>query len=190
MDGFSHMPDSAKGVFDELVAPHLPRLFRMAYRLTGNTPDAQDLVQDTCIIACENLGDITATEAPVAWLLRVLQNRFIDGDRRGRRAPFILMDSAAAQESVASPEPGPEDALQQQEAAHLLERAFQALEPMQRVLLGLRTEGHGLGEIESITGIPREVLRARLHRARRALAQRLDEMDSASSTATRARSSA
>jgi DNA-directed RNA polymerase specialized sigma24 family protein len=46
-------------------------------------------------------------------------------------------------------------------------------------LLTLRAEGHGLGEIEAITGISREVLRARLHRARRSLAQRLSESDAA-----------
>jgi hypothetical protein len=44
-------------------------------------------------------------------------------------------------------------------------------------VLTLRAEGHDLAEIESITGIAREVLRGRLHRARRSLARHLTERD-------------
>ena len=43
--------------FYALVAPHLERLYRVACRLEGNAADAQDLVQDTCLAACENLAD-------------------------------------------------------------------------------------------------------------------------------------
>jgi RNA polymerase sigma-70 factor (ECF subfamily) len=164
--------------FDALVAPHLATLFRVAYRLVRNTADAQDLVQDTCIAACENPGDITATAHPVRWLLRVLHNCFIDGARRRKRSPLVPIEEV---ESLALPSdaPTPEEVLQQAEGEQALERAFLQLEPMQRTLLVLRAEGHDLGEIEAITGIGREVLRARLHRARRSLAQKLDEQNGA-----------
>ena len=54
-------------------------------------------------------------------------------------------------------------------------RAFLKLEEMQRTLLVLRIEGYSLAEIETITGIHRQVLRARLHRARSSLARHLEQ---------------
>ena len=82
--------------------------------------------------------------------------------------------------------PGPEELLQQADGEQALERAFLQLDPAQRTLLVLRAEGHDLAAIEAITGIGREVLRARLHRARRSLAQRLNEQKGAADSAIRA----
>jgi RNA polymerase sigma-70 factor (ECF subfamily) len=166
---------AATGQFDALVAPHLPILYRVAYRLVRNPADAQDLVQDTCVAACENPADITAADHPVRWLLRVLHNCFIDGARRHGRAPFVALEEVGGSLGLLSDAPGPEELLQQADGEQALERAFLQLDAMQRTLLVLRAEGHDLGEIEAITGIGREVLRARLHRARRSLAQRLNE---------------
>lgn len=161
--------------FDELIAPHLATLFRVACRLTGSASDAQDLVQDTCIAACEHPAALGAAAQPLHWLLRVLNNRFIDGVRRRRRSPLVALDEASGPAHFASQTPGPEELLQQSDAERQLERAFRQLDDMQRTLLSLRAEGYGLTEIEAITGIGREVLRARLHRARRSLAARLHE---------------
>jgi RNA polymerase sigma-70 factor (ECF subfamily) len=160
--------------FDVLVAPHLPVLFRVAWRLLRNTADAQDLVQDTCVAACENPADLDAARHPVRWLLRVLHNRFIDGARRRRRAPLVAIEEVSGVAHIASDEPGPEARLAQDEGERALHQAFLALDPTQRTLLSLRAEGYDLAEIQAITGIGREVLRARLHRARRSLAQHLD----------------
>lgn len=165
--------------FDALVAPHMSMLFRVAHRLTRNAHDAQDLVQDTCVAACEHPAALDAAQHPERWLLRVLHNRFIDAARRNQRAPVKPLEDAAAAGRLASEVPGPEELLQQADGERAFEQAFLQLEPAQRTLLTLRAEGHGLEEIEAITGIGRDVLRARLHRARRALAQRLNESGTA-----------
>nr|MDQ2641558.1 sigma-70 family RNA polymerase sigma factor [Pseudomonadota bacterium] len=157
------MADDKKRQFETLVAPHLERLFRVACRLLGNAADAQDLVQDTCVAACENLAELTANTHPLRWLLRVQHNRFIDGARRRSRAPLVVLDVAGRQAAMPSDLPGPDELLQQGEDEQALESAFLRLEESQRTLLSLRAEGYGLEEIESITGIGREVLRARLH---------------------------
>jgi hypothetical protein len=47
--------------FYALVAPHLERLYRAACRMEGNAADAQDLGQDTCLVACEKLNELEAT---------------------------------------------------------------------------------------------------------------------------------
>src|SRR3954469_18249022 len=88
--------------FDALVAPHLATLFRVAYRLVRNTADAQDLVQDTCMAACEHRADIGAADHSVRWLLRVLQNCFIDGARRRRRSPLVALEEMGGALAVRS----------------------------------------------------------------------------------------
>lgn len=158
-----------------LVAEHLDTLFRVAWRLTQNRHDAQDLVQDTCVAAVDNLDKLSAMDTTLHWLLRVMHNRFLDGARRRRRSPVTAVPAADHLLRAASEAPGPEEQLQQAQDAAALQRAFMRLDEMQRTLLSLRAEGHDLAEIESITGLAREVLRARLYRARRALAQYLDE---------------
>ena len=167
------MPESRTDRFDRLVAPHLDTLLRVAFRLVRNAPDAEDLVQDTCIAACEHPADVDAATQPVHWLLRVLHNRFLDRTRQQRRRPQVPIDDADRETPLVCGAPGPEEILLRSESERALEAAYLKLEDMQRTLLVLRTEGYGLSEIEAITGIQKEVLRARLHRARRSLARHL-----------------
>lgn len=167
------MPDFRTDRFDRLVAPHLGTLLRVAYRLVRNASDAQDLVQDTCIAACEHPADVGAADQPLRWLLRVLHNRFIDRTRHQKRSRLIGLDEADASSPLICDAPGPEEALLRTDAEQALEAAYLKLEDMQRTLLVLRAEGYDLTEIEAITGVHREVLRARLHRARRSLARHL-----------------
>jgi len=169
------MADSASERFDALVTPHLPLLHRVAWRLVRNSPDAHDLVQDTCIAACENLATLATVDRPERWLLRVLQNRFINVNKRRRRAPFVPLDEEPGAAQLASTEPGPEELQQQRDAERALEHAFLQLEDTQRTLLALRAEGYSLTEIATITGVGKEVLRARLHRARNRLARHLEQ---------------
>lgn len=159
--------------FKTLVEPQIETLHRVARRLTGNRVDAEDLVQETCLSAWQKLP----TEAEAAhvdrWLLRVLYHRFVDGTRRKRRTPAPSHGQGDATEALPSPGPGPDELAARDEGERIFARAWLKLEPAQQVLLSLRAEGCGLFEIEAITGIGREVLRARLQRARASLARHL-----------------
>jgi RNA polymerase sigma-70 factor (ECF subfamily) len=171
------MQESRQVQFDALVAPHLEMLFRMAYRLVRNTADAQDLVQDTCVTAGGNLAALAAADSPLNWLLRVQHNRFIDAHRRQVRSPLVPMETPEDLDNLSSDLPDPEQLMQQFQSEQLLERAFLQLEEMQRTLLALRAEGYELPEIEAITGVDRNVLSARLHRARLRLAQLITHLN-------------
>jgi RNA polymerase sigma factor (sigma-70 family) len=170
------MPKPPQGPFDQLVIPHLETLFRMAYRLVRNTPDAQDLVQDTCAAACGNLPALAAADSPLRWLLRVQHNRFIDACRRRGRSPLVPTDETDVA-TLTSDLPDPEQLLQQFQSEQLLEQAFLRLDEMQRTILSLRAEGYELREIEAITGVDHNVLSARLHRARLRLAQLVNDLN-------------
>lgn len=178
------MRDAGSDRFAVLVAPHLEALFRVAYRLLRNTPDAQDLVQDICVTAYARLADIDS-DAPLRWLLCVMHNRFIDGQRRRNRTPVVSSEETEELAQLASDDFDPEELVHQYENEKALEHAFLQLSDTQRTLLSLRAEGYELPEIEAITGIDRKVLSARLNRARVSLAQRLIEQKNAAANTRR-----
>lgn len=176
------MSRSPRERFDTLVAPHLAGLFRTAYRLCRQRADADDLLQDTCVTACEQIEALERADHPRRWLLRVLYNRFIDGARRKKRSPVItrdVHDDASAVPAFQCSVPTPEESLQHGEFERALQRALLQLDETQRALLALRAEGYGLPEIAAITGIGTEVLRSRLQRARKSLARNLERSDDA-----------
>lgn len=161
--------------FATLIEPHLPALYRFAWRLTGNGPDAEDLVQDACEKAWQKLALLEAADYPERWLMRILYNRFVDGVRHRERSPLVSVDDKGGIGQHASTDSGPAEIAEQDEREQAIDHACMQLSESHRALLSLRAEGHGLAEIEQITGISRDVLRARLHRARLSLARHLDE---------------
>ena len=119
------MPKPKAGRFEALIEQKLARLYRAAYRLAGNVEDAEDLVQDTCTLALENLTALDASEHPDRWLLRVLYNRFVDGSRRRKRFPVVpLNGSSAVSMPFASREPGPEDLAELADRGRAFDRAW------------------------------------------------------------------
>ena len=77
--------------FEELVRPHLERLYRLAYRFTGQVADAEDLLQDVLIKLYERRDELTSIEDLGPWLSRVLYNRFVDKQRSYARSRLRLV---------------------------------------------------------------------------------------------------
>jgi RNA polymerase sigma-70 factor (ECF subfamily) len=161
--------------FERLIRPHMPALFRAAYRLTGNQADSEDLVQDTCITGNAHLDELAACEQPRRWLLRVLYNRFVDGARQRQRSPVVTLENGADISGLASEASNPEQLANQEDRERAFNSAWLELEETQRALLSLRAEGYGLAEIAQITGLAQDVLGPRLHRARRSLQRHLEK---------------
>lgn len=154
-----------------LIAPHLTALFRAAYRLTGNRPDAEDLVQDVCVRAHAHVAALKAATQPKAWLLKVQYRTFVDGIRRRKHSPLATGEDFDAARS--SDTPSPEDAAEGSLAEQRLLDAWRQLDKEQRALLALHVEGYSLAELEAITDLTTDVLKARLYRARQRLGKLL-----------------
>jgi RNA polymerase sigma-70 factor (ECF subfamily) len=150
--------------FAALLRAHVDALYRAAYRLAGNRPDAEDLVQEVCVRAYENRTELAAAERPLGWLLKVQYRVFLDDARRHKRSP--LEPFARDVDSLACHEPGPEDLAEGGVTERRLQRAWDALERQQRALLTLQAEGYTLAEMRGITELSTDVLKARLYRAR------------------------
>jgi RNA polymerase sigma factor (sigma-70 family) len=151
--------------FAQLVAPHLDALFRAAYRLAGNRSDAEDLVQDVCVRAYALLGTLKTIEQPKRWLLKIQYRAFVDGVRHRDRSPLRTtgedLDATALSE-----EPGPDDVAEAALSERRILEALTHLEKQQRALLALQVEGYSLAEMQAITDLSTDVLKARLCRAR------------------------
>jgi RNA polymerase sigma-70 factor (ECF subfamily) len=72
---------------DELIEKHLDALWFAALRLTRNREDAEDLVQETCLKAFENLDSLRSHGKAKAWLFKILTNTFINKYRKGKLMP-------------------------------------------------------------------------------------------------------
>lgn len=158
--------------FEALVRPHFEALHRAALRLTRRHHDAEDLVQEVCLRAYRELVKLESLDNVRAWLMRVQYRIFVDGVRKRVRS---RTDAASNGDNVAdlfaSDDPGPEELTSAAYTQERLDKAWAELTPEQRGLLALHAEGYGLAELEKITGKNRNLLSARLHRARNRLAK-------------------
>src|SRR5918996_3519074 len=73
--------------WDEVVEQHSDRVFRLAYRLPGNRPDAEDLTQEVFVRVFRSLDSYTPGTFE-GWLHRITTNLFLDGARRKARIRF------------------------------------------------------------------------------------------------------
>lgn len=169
--------------FEQLIRPHLRRLYRLALRLTSSAADAEDVLQDVLIALYRRRDELTRIADLRPWLGRVLYNRFVDHRRRHRRQHLQVVDAHAGADAAGQPlESIPADTCDVEgEAGRALDirRVQQALEQLseehRNVLMLHCAEGYSLEEIQGITGIPVGTLKSRLHRARARLRQLLGE---------------
>jgi len=151
--------------FRALVAPHFTALFRSAYRLTGNRQDAEDVVQEVCVRAYTHLATLRTLDQPKTWLLKIAYRVFVDGARRRARSP-VHTSAEDFDSTRSSDEPTPEERAEAELAERRLLGALAKLEREQRALLALHVEGYDLAELQAMTDLSTDVLKARLYRAR------------------------
>lgn len=152
--------------WEELVRDHSDMVYRVAYRLTGNQHDAEDLTQDVFVRAFKSIHAFEPGTLR-GWLHRITTNLFIDQARRRQKIRFDPM--AEAQERVTAPQPEPGD-LPDYDLDHDITRALAALTPEHRVAVVLcDIEGLSYDEIASILDVPVATVRSRIHRGREKL---------------------
>ncbi|MGL5809747.1 MAG: RNA polymerase sigma factor SigE [Nocardioides sp.] len=151
--------------WDEIVEQHSDRVYRLAYRLTGNHPDAEDLTQEVFVRVFRSL----ATYAPgtfEGWLHRITTNLFLDQARRKQRIRFdALTDVRAAY--LAGTEAEPASAIADRGFDDDVEVALAALPPDFRAAVVLcDVEGLTYDEIADVLGAKLGTVRSRIHRGR------------------------
>lgn len=168
--------------FVALLRPHLDRLYRAAYRFTGDPHDAEDLVQDLLTRLYPRVAELQGVEQLGPWLMRVLYRQFVDSRRRRLRSALGHVDAPPeegaagdAMDRFSSPAPGPEEATDAALFAARIEEALQAMPAEQRAVVSLHDmEGYSLPELEGILEAPLGTLKSRLHRGRQRLRSLLE----------------
>jgi RNA polymerase sigma-70 factor (ECF subfamily) len=158
--------------WEEIVAQHSPRVYRLAYRLTGNPHDAEDLTHDVFIRVFRSLHSYTPGTFE-GWLHRITTNVFLDKMRRKQRIRFDALPEDAATR-MASREPGPEQVFADGQFDDDVQRALDALTPEFRAAVVLcDIEGLSYEEIAATLGIKLGTVRSRIHRGRAQLREAL-----------------
>ena len=162
--------EAHKATFEKVIRPHLDRLYRLAFRLTGHQAEAEDLFQELLIKAYGKLDDLVAIDEPGSWLARVMYNLFIDERRRFARRRLHTVDEGFLPGEGLEGLAGEDDTLGDNERLQKmqqLDRALAQLSDEHRLIVLLHdTEGYKLKEIHNLTGLPVGTVKSRLHRAR------------------------
>jgi RNA polymerase sigma-70 factor, ECF subfamily len=158
--------------WEEIVSTHSARVYRLAYRLTGNQHDAEDLTQEVFVRVFRSLSTYTPGTFE-GWLHRITTNLFLDTVRRKQRIRFdALADDAA--ERLPSREPTPQQYFNDTHFDADVQQALDILAPEFRAAVVLcDIEGLSYEEIAATLGVKLGTVRSRIHRGRSQLRKAL-----------------
>ncbi|GLK14569.1 RNA polymerase sigma factor SigE [Streptosporangium carneum] len=178
VDDFDHqreapVSDWTPPTWEEVVRNHSARVYRLAYRLTGNVHDAEDLTQEVFVRVFRSLSNYTPGTFE-GWLHRITTNLFLDMARRKQRIRFEgLADDAA--ERLRGREPSPAQVYDDTHLEPDIQAALDALAPEFRAAVVLcDIEGLSYEEIAATLGVKLGTVRSRIHRGRAQLRDALE----------------
>lgn len=168
--------------WSEVVEDHGDRVYRLAYRLTGDVHEAEDLTQDVFVRVFRSLdGFVPGTFE--GWLHRITTNLFLDRARRKQRLRFdALTDDFAA--LLHSGTPTPEQIVLRDRLEADVQRALDSLPPQFRAAVVLcDIEGLSYEEVAETLGVKLGTVRSRIHRGRAMLRESLSHREPAATRA-------
>lgn len=156
---------------EELVPLYYTALYRYAYRLTGNSNDAEDLTQETFCSAQAKQSQLREPEKVKSWLFSILHNGFLVRQRKRRQATFASWEEWV-QEIEARPE-----ALPLVESALLQAALMEVPEDFRAVLILYYFEEFSYRDIAEQLKVPIGTVMSRLARAKQFLKAKLVQQD-------------
>lgn len=159
--------DTPRVDLSQLVADHHASLYRYAFRLTGSVADAEDLTQQTFLIAHKRLDQLRSADSVRSWLFTVLRNAFLKSCQK--RVPLVAGQLELSLESI--PDDASETPLVDSDE---LQAALDALPPeFKVVVLMFYFEHRSYREIAEQLSLPTGTVMSRLSRAKSHLRDRL-----------------
>src|SRR3954447_11723 len=160
-----------QNAFRVLVERHSRSVFRLAFRMTGNEQDAEDLVQETFLKAYKQLHRFDGRSAFGTWLYRIAANCSLDfirvrKNRAERQTSTTNSETMDLLDQVAALGPSPERLARSGQVASLLKPALEQLTDLERTAFVLRHyEGRGIAEIASTLGVETNAAKHSVFRA-------------------------
>lgn len=167
-----------RDAFRILVERHSRTVYRLAYRMTNNENDAEDLVQETFLRAWKQIGNFDGRAAFGTWLHRICANCALDRLRSRQRKQEVQPD--VEWDRNASHEPDPERLAASAQISAALLPALDRLTGMERTAFVLRHhEGMGIEEISRVLQVQRGAAKNTIFRAVQKLRRALEPVKGA-----------
>lgn len=156
--------------WEEIVAQHSARVYRLAYRLTGNHADAEDLTQETFVRVFRSLHTYTPGTFE-GWLHRITTNLFLD---QARRRAKLRVEPIHELQLPSDWQDSPDRQFEHAHFAPDIQRALDQLPPGYRAAVVLcDVEGYSYAEVAATLGVKLGTVQSRLHRGRALLREQL-----------------
>src|SRR5476651_1117361 len=169
--------------FEHLFHRSQRRAYNLAYRLTGNAADAEDVTQDAFVRAWHNFDTYDSNRSFEGWLFRIITNRVIDLRRRQKRVPMYSLDTPIQSDDdgqplaheFAAPNSDPEQIVVGPVMEERLQVALASLPAdYRKAILLCDVEQRSYQEIADNMRCAIGTVRSRIHRARVMLRKRLE----------------
>lgn len=167
--------------FEKLVEGTRRKAYNLAYRMTGNRDDAEDLTQEAYLRAYRSFDTYNRQLPFENWFFRILSNLSIDRIRRQPRQKMVSLDQPVGDgvdnlvAQIVDEGANPEYQLMLQITDERLQNALNAVPPIFRAAVLLRdVEGHSYQEIAHILRASVGTIRSRIHRGRVLLRRQMD----------------
>jgi len=167
--------------FEAEALPHTDLLYNYALRMTNNSADADDLVQETYLKAYRFWDSYEQGTNIRAWLFRILKNSYINRYRKEVREPdCVEYDEVKISYAVRGESNGEPNDLQESMFGHLLDDEITAAvaalpDEFRTVVILCDIEGLTYEEVAAFMDCPLGTVRSRLHRGRKLLRGRLTD---------------
>lgn len=157
------------------VLPLKNALYRLALRITLNSAEAEDIVQDTLIKVWNKRESWAEIDSIEAFSMTICRNLALDRiDRRGSHNASIDEQGIDSQDSAATPL----EQTQQRDSVALVRQIIDSLPVNQRMCIQLRDfEGRTYKEIAAALDMTDEQVKINIFRARQTIKQRFTQID-------------
>lgn len=166
--------------FAEIVELYKDKLYHLAYRMTGNRQEAEDIVQETFLRVYKNLERYDVNQKFSTWIYRIATNLCIDRLRK-RKAVYSLDAESSDHEGLdgyammPSDNRTPESELLLSETQWLIQEAIATLPVKYKSVMILRyMQDLSLQEISDVLDMPVTTIKTRVHRGREFLRKKLE----------------
>lgn len=157
--------------FAGLVDRHKDRVFNLAFRITGNREEAEEVAQDAFLKAYRSLESFRMNSLFSTWLYKIVYNTAISFIRTRKKTALSLDEFPAGIKDFEYENPD-EIKAEQEYRNYLVNFAMQKLSEEERAVISLYYyEELSSEEISVITGTSRNNIKVRLFRARQRMAE-------------------
>jgi RNA polymerase sigma-70 factor, ECF subfamily len=161
--------------FQDVVRDYKRGVFALAYDLTGNRHDAEDLVQEVFIKAHRGLASFRGDSGLYAWLRRITVNTHLNKRRKKALSFMRLFGDVEESKTWSGSEPSPADGAEAGDTRLHIDRALSVLSPRERTAFVMRHyHEQSTREVAEAMGIAAGTVKSLLFRATGKLRDSLD----------------